>query len=106
MVFKSNLSKREIIDKLFTNEKEDTLYYDFWEKDGEYFLKVKGVKRFLMNGITCVTFKIKFAGENDNYIVIPLGNGFHYLLSSGTDAELYEFMVKKLGCIPKERVEE
>ncbi len=106
LIFKCSLSKEEIIDKLYTNEIDDTLYYEFWEKEGEYFFNVKGVKRFFVNGNMSVVFKIEFVEKNGIYIVIHLGYGFLYFYSVGTDAELYEFMVKKLGCIPKEKVEE
>lgn len=51
LIFKTELSQNEIIRKLETHDAKDTLDYDFYEKNGEYFLKVKGVKRLVCNGV-------------------------------------------------------
>lgn len=60
LIFKTELSQNEIIRKLETHDAKDTLDYDFYEKNGEYFLKVKGVKRLVFNGILTADFKVDF----------------------------------------------
>ena len=82
----------------------DTLDYDFYEKNGEYFLKVKGVKRLVFNGILTADFKVDFLENAQRYIIVHQGNNFQMLYSSGYEAEIFEFMVKKLNCIPQEKI--
>ena len=38
------------------------------------------------------------------YIIIRQHNNFQILYSSGYEAEIFEFMVKKLNCIPQESI--
>lgn len=78
--------------------------YDFYEKKGEYFLKVKGVKRLGFNGILTADFKVDFFENTQKYIIIHVCNDFQTLYSSGYEAEIFEFMVKKLNCIPQESI--
>ena len=41
--FKTELSVTEVILKLQVPEIQDTLYYDFWKRNGTYFLKINGI---------------------------------------------------------------
>ena len=104
LIFKTELSQNEIIRKLETHDAKDTLDYDFYEKNGEYFLKVKGVKRLVFNGILTADFKVDFLENAQRYIIVHQSNNFQMLYSSGYEAEIFEFMVKKLNCIPQERI--
>ena len=104
LIFKTELSQNEIIRKLETHDAKDTLDYDFYEKNGEYFLKVKGVKRLVFNGILTADFKVDFLENAQRYIIVHQGNNFQMLYSSGYEAEIFEFMVKKLNCIPQEKI--
>lgn len=104
LIFKTELSQNEIIQKLETHDIKDTLDYDFYEKKGEYFLKVKGVKRLVFNGILTADFKVDFFENTQKYIIIHVCNDFQTLYSSGYEAEIFEFMVKKLNCIPQESI--
>ncbi len=104
MIFKTELSQNEIIQKLETHDIKDTLDYDFYEKKGEYFLKVKGVKRLVFNGILTADFKVDFFENTQKYIIIHVCNDFQTLYLSGYEAEIFEFMVKKLNCIPQESI--
>ena len=45
LIFKTEMSQSEIIQQLKTHNANDTLEYDFFEKNNEYFLEVKGIKR-------------------------------------------------------------
>lgn len=45
LIFETEMSQSEIIRQLKTHNANDTLEYDFFEKNNEYFLKVKGIKR-------------------------------------------------------------
>ena len=81
-------------------------FYDFFEKNNEYFLKVKGIKRLFFNGILTSTFKVEFGGNTQKYIIIHRCNNFQLLYSSGYEAEIFEFMVKKLNCVPQKLVKE
>ena len=78
--------------------------YDFYEKNGEYFLKVKGVKRLVFNGILTADFKVDFLENAQRYIIVHQSNNFQMLYSSGYEAEIFEFMVKKLNSIPQEKI--
>lgn len=104
LIFKTELSQNEIIRKLETHDAKDTLDYDFYEKNGEYFLKVKGVKRLVFNGILTADFKVDFLENAQRYIIVHQSNNFQMLYSSGYEAEIFEFMVKKLNCIPQEKI--
>ena len=81
LIFKTEMSQSEIIQQLKTHNANDTLEYDFFEKNNEYFLEVKGIKRLFCNN-------------------------FQLLYSSGYEAEIFEFMVKKLNCVPQKLVKE
>ena len=76
------------------------------EKNNEYFLEVKGIKRLFFNGILTATFKVEFWGNTQKYIIIHRCNNFQLLYSSGYEAEIFEFMVKKLNCVPQKSVKE
>ena len=89
-----------------THNANDTLEYDFFEKNNEYFLEVKGIKRLFFNGILTATFKVEFWGNTQKYIIIHRCNNFQLLYSSGYEAEIFEFMVKKLNCVPQKSVKE
>lgn len=78
----------------------------FLKKNNEYFLKVKGIKRLFFNGILTSTFKVEFGGNTQKYIIIHRCNNFQLLYSSGYEAEIFEFMVKKLNCVPQKEVKE
>ena len=94
LIFRTELSRDEIVRKLKVHDVNDTLDYDFYEKSGEYFIKVKGVKRLAFNGILTADFKVDFFENTQKYM----------LYSSGYEAEIFEFMVKKLNCIPQKSV--
>lgn len=104
LIFKTEMSQSEIIQQLKTHNANDTLEYDFFEKNNEYFLEVKGIKRLFFNGILTATFKVEFLGKK--YIIIHRCNNFQLLYSSGYEAEIFEFMVKKLNCVPQKLVKE
>ena len=104
LIFKTELSQNEIIRKLETHDAKDTLDYDFYEKNGEYFLRVKGIKRFPCSGILSAVFRVEFLENKKKYIIIRQHNNFQILYSSGYEAEIFEFMVKKLNCIPQESI--
>lgn len=86
------------------HEIDDTLDYDFYEENNEYFLRVKGIKRFLFSGILTAVFRVDFLENKKKYIIIRQHNNFQILYSSGYEAEIFEFMVKKLNCIPQESI--
>ena len=52
------------------------------------------------------TFKVEFWGNTQKYIIIHRCNNFQLLYSSGYEAEIFEFMVKKLNCVPQKEVKE
>ena len=58
LIFKTELSQNEIIRKLETHDANDTLDYDFYEKNGEYILKLKGEKRLLIKVILTAHLKV------------------------------------------------
>lgn len=76
--------------------------YKFWNDNGEYYIKVKGIKRFQqMNGVLTAAFKVDFIQQNGkNYMVVDHINNMQLLYSAGYEAELFEFMTKKLNCVP------
>ena len=49
LIFKTEMSQSEIIQQLKTHNANDTLEYDFFEKNNEYFLEVKGIKRLFFH---------------------------------------------------------
>lgn len=106
LIFQTELFQDEVIRKLETHEIDDTLDYEFFEKNSEYFLRVKGIKRLFFNGILSATFKVEFLENTKKYIIIRQDNNLQMLYSSGYEAEIYEFMVKKLNCIPRETINE
>ena len=61
LIFRTELSQDEIVRKLKVHDVNDTLDYDFYEKSGEYFLKVKGIKRLVFNGILTADLKLTFS---------------------------------------------
>ena len=104
LIFQTEMSQDEIIRKLEKHEINDTLDYDFFEQNHEYFLGVKGIKRFPCSGILSAVFRVEFLGNKKKYIIIRQHNNFQILYSSGYEAEIFEFMVKKLNCIPQESI--
>lgn len=76
--------------------------YEFWNDNGEYYIKVIGIKRFQqMNGVLTAAFKVDFIQQNGkNYMVVDHINNMQLLYSAGYEAELFEFMTKKLNCVP------
>ena len=104
LIFKTELSQNEIIRKLETHDAKDTLDYDFFEQNHEYFLRVKGIKRFPCSGILSAVFRVEFLENKKKYIIIRQHNNYQILYSSGYEAEIFEFMVKKLNCIPQESI--
>ena len=95
-------SKEEAIQRLYSPAESDTLDYEFWNDNGEYYIKVKGIKRFQqMNGVLTAAFKVDFIQQNGkNYMVVDHINNMQLLYSAGYEAELFEFMTKKLNCVP------
>ena len=74
---------------LFINDNFNMSYY-------------KGIKRFQqMNGVLTAAFKVDFIQQNGkNYMVVDHINNMQLLYSAGYEAELFEFMTKKLNCVP------
>ena len=101
LIFKTELSVTEVILKLQVPEIQDTLYYDFWKRNGTYFLKINGIKRLSFQGVLKGVFTVEFTEGEETYIVIHRCHPIQNLYASGYEAEIYEFMVKKLGCIPQ-----
>ncbi len=101
LIFKTELSVTEVILKLQVPEIQDTLYYDFKKKDGIYFLKINGIKRMGFQGVLKGLFTVEFTEGEETYIVIHRYHPIQNLYASGYEAEIYEFMVKKLDCIPQ-----
>ena len=77
------------------------LYYDFEKKNGIYFLKINGIKRMGFQGVLKGLFTVEFTEGEETYIVIHRYHPIQNLYASGYEAEIYEFMVKKLDCIPQ-----
>ena len=101
LIFKTELSVTEVILKLQMPEIQDTLYYDFEKKNGIYFLKINGIKRMGFQGVLKGLFTVEFTEGEETYIVIHRYHPIQNLYASGYEAEIYEFMVKKLDCIPQ-----
>lgn len=101
LIFKTELSVTEVILKLQMPEIQDTLYYDFEKKNGMYFLKINGIKRMGFQGVLKGLFTVEFTEGEETYIVIHRYHPIQNLYASGYEAEIYEFMVKKLDCIPQ-----
>lgn len=98
-------TETEIINKLNQKEEWDTLNYDFFEKNNVYYLRVLGIRRFQERSCFSALFKLDcIPNENGTYIVISLTKRIAILYSSAFEPEVYEFFIKKLGCIPKEKV--
>ena len=104
LIFQTEMPQDEIIRKLEKHEINDTLDYDFFELNHEYFLRVNGIKRFPCSGILSAVFRVEFLENKKKYIIIRQHNNFQILYSSGYEAEIFEFMVKKLNCIPQESI--
>lgn len=104
LIFQTEMPQDEIIRKLEKHEINDTLDYDFFEQNHEYFLRVNGIKRFPCSGILSAVFRVEFLENKKKYIIIRQHNNFQILYSSGYEAEIFEFMVKKLNCIPQESI--
>ena len=102
LIFEIFFSKEEAIQRLYSPAESDTLDYEFWNDNGEYYIKVKGIKRFQqMNGVLTAAFKVDFIQQNGkNYMVVNHINNMQLLYSAGYEAELFEFMTKKLNCVP------
>ena len=60
LIFQTEMPQDEIIRKLEKHEINDTLDYDFFEQNHEYFLRVKGIKRFPCSGILSAVFRVEF----------------------------------------------
>ena len=101
LIFKTELSVTEVILKLQMPEIQDTLYYDFEKKNGIYFLKINGIKRMGFQGVLKGLFTVEFTEGEETYIVTHRYHSIQNLYASGYEAEIYEFMVKKLDCIPQ-----
>ena len=102
LIFEIFFSKEEAIQRLYSPAESDTLDYEFWNDNGTYYIKVKGIKRFQqMNGVLTAVFKVDFIQQNGkNYMVVDHINNMQLLYSAGYEAELFEFMTKKLNCVP------
>ena len=85
LIFEIFFSKEEAIQRLYSPVESDTLDYEFWNDNGTYYIKVKGIKRFQ---------------QMKNYMVVDHVNNMQLLYSAGYEAELFEFMTKKLNCVP------
>ncbi len=94
-------SEKDIISILSSKNEKDTLNYDFFMDDGIYYLKVRGIRRLQDWSCFPGLFKIQFVpGKNGVYIV----SRTQTILPNAFEAELYEFFIKKAGCIPKKKV--
>ena len=102
LIFKTEMSQSEIIQQLKTHNANDTLMVQLLQR----LTMSKGIKRLFFNGILTATFKVEFWGNTQKYIIIHRCNNFQLLYSSGYEAEIFEFMVKKLNCVPQKEVKE
>lgn len=99
-------SETEIINKLKKKEESDTLYYDFFAEDNTYYLRVTGICRYMQKSCFSALFMLScIPDEKGTYIVASVATSIGRICSSAFEPELYEFFAKKLGCIPKERVD-
>ena len=90
LIFEIFFSKEEAIQRLYSPAESDTLDYEFWNDNGEQ-----------MNGVLTAAFKVDFIQQNGkNYMVVDHINNMQLLYSAGYEAELFEFMTKKLNCVP------
>ena len=92
LIFQTEMPQDEIIRKLEKHEINDTLDYDFQQEKQFSYEKVSAV------------FRVEFLENKKKYIIIRQHNNFQILYSSGYEAEIFEFMVKKLNCIPQESI--
>ena len=54
-----------------------------------------------MNGVLTAAFKVDYIQQNSkNYMVVDHINNMQLLYSAGYEAEFFEFMTKKLNCVP------
>ena len=78
LIFEIFFSKEEAIQRLYSPAESDTLDYEFWNDNGEDFIQQ----------------------NSKNYMVVDHINNMQLLYSAGYEAELFEFMTKKLNCVP------
>lgn len=106
LVFLCNITKEEALYKLSKKAKDDTLYYDFFVRDGKYYIHVKGIKKYNRQDILTVVFEIDFTYvRNSMYIVVSLDKKWQWIYAGTYEIELYEFMANKIGAIPVESVQ-
>lgn len=106
MIFLCNVPKEEVISKLSRQTKEDTLYYDFFIDNDRYYISVKGIKRYNKRDIYSGLFELKFIyGKKGIYIVISFVKRWQIIYASLYGAEMYEFIICKIGAIPVETVQ-
>ena len=106
IVFLCGIRKEEVLHKLSIQTEEDTLCYDFYSQNNRYYINVKGVKRYNRNNFLTVIFEIKFVnGKKGMYIVISLVKKWQSIYYGTYEAELYEFIINKIGAIPVENVQ-
>lgn len=97
-------SEKEVIEKLGKKTIDDTLVYDFFEKNNIYYFNVLGICRF-QKTLFPTHFILRFLEkEEGTYIIASLANRAEIVYSSAFEIELYDFFAKKLGCIPQNRV--
>lgn len=106
IIFLCNGTKEEVIRNLILKTPEDTLYYDFLIKDNHYYINVKGTKRFSRHTILTGLFEARFVyGKKGMYIVISYIKKWQIVYAGLYGAEMYEFITRKVGGIPVERVQ-
>ena len=86
--------------------KEEALHYDFFVKDGRYYIRVKGIKKYNRQGFLTGVFEIKFIyGTKGMYIILSLRKKWHCIYTGIYEIALYEFIICKIGGIPVEAVQ-
>ena len=99
LIFEIFFSKEEAIQRLYSPAESDTLDYEFWNDNGEYYIKVKGIKRFQqMNGVLTAAFKVDFIQQNGkNYMVVDHINNMQLLYSIWFLLYIYVILLKNLN---------
>lgn len=106
IIFLCDMDKEEVIHRLSRETYDDTLYYDFFVKEGKYYINVKGIKNYRKRVFLTGFFEVKFEyGRKGMYLVISLVNKWQSIYTGGYEVELYEFITNKIDAIPVESVQ-
>lgn len=100
------MTPKQILQILNVKKESDVIEHDIYIENQQYYMEVKRVKKlFGMNGPS-VKFYMQFVSvEGGTYIVLSICNKLQILYSGRPELGLYEFFVKKLGCVPRNKIE-